>query len=240
MNRKKLSTRMGDPETPPRVTRAMVRDGWNQLSMLYRPPGATRFPTGHTDRLYGVWLAPIMKELPKGAPVLDLGCGCGVPATRILARRFQVTGVDLSDVQIARARELVPSARFRRSDMSRVRFPPGSFQAVVSFYAIFHLPLKEQYPLLKRIYRWLTPGGYFVAILGAGRYKGVDKGWLGSDTWMYWDHVDADTYQRWLEKIGFVVELSAFVPEKGSGGHQLFRLRRPSDSSPSPRRHREQ
>lgn len=160
--------------------------------------------------------------------MLDLGCGCGVPTSQLLAERFRVIGVDISDVQIARARELVPRATFRRADMTAARFPPWAFDAIVSLYAMIHVPLKEQRPLLRRVYRWLRPGGFFLAILGSGRWRAVERGWLGSETPMFWDHADGDTYERWLEETGFHLEERKHVPEKGSGGHELFRVRRPA------------
>ncbi len=105
-------------------------------------------------------------------------------------------GVDISDVQIARALKLVPKATFRRADMTTVRFPPRSFHAVVSLYAIIHVPLHEQRPLFLRIFRWLRPGGSFIAVLGSGRWKGIEPDWLGSKSPMFWDHASADIYQR--------------------------------------------
>jgi SAM-dependent methyltransferase len=51
--------------------------------------------------------------VPAGGAVLDLGCGCGVPLARDLAAGgYQVTGVDLSVVQVEGARRLVRAARF--------------------------------------------------------------------------------------------------------------------------------
>ena len=38
----------------------------------------------------------LVARLPKGARVLELGCGAGVPDTQRLAARFQLTGVDVS------------------------------------------------------------------------------------------------------------------------------------------------
>jgi hypothetical protein len=58
-------------------------------------------------------------------------------------------------VQIDRARRLVPAARFLRADVTEVRLPPASFEAVVCLYALIHLPLAEQPPLLDRIATWL-------------------------------------------------------------------------------------
>jgi ubiquinone/menaquinone biosynthesis C-methylase UbiE len=83
-----------------------------------------------------------------------------VPLTRDLAAGgYEVTGVDLSAVQIERARRLVPAARFLHADAARVGFPPSSFDAVVSLYALIHVPLDEQPSLLDRTGRRLHPGG---------------------------------------------------------------------------------
>jgi 2-polyprenyl-3-methyl-5-hydroxy-6-metoxy-1,4-benzoquinol methylase len=108
--------------------------------------------------------------VPAGGAVLDIGCGCGVPLARdLVASGYAVTGVDLSAVQIRRARQLVPTARFLHADATQLRFPSSTFDAVVSLYALIHVPLDEQPPLLDRVGGWLRPGGWFLATTGAGR-----------------------------------------------------------------------
>ena len=141
-------------------------------------------------------------------------------------------GVDLSDVMIRRARQEVPRATFIRADMSAVRFPEAEFAAVVSLYAIIHLPLAEQRPLFRRVRFWLRPGGWFLAILGAGAYEGWERGWLGSDVDMFWSHADPATYRRWLTAAGLEVVEQRFIPE-GDGGHELFLARTLPEASPT-------
>jgi ubiquinone/menaquinone biosynthesis C-methylase UbiE len=102
----------------------IVRDGYDRISYEYRDD-AGHSSAGRPD--YEGWLAELMPLLNDGDPVLDLGCGCGVPATAILAERYRVTGVDLSPVQIARARRLVPTAQFECADMASIDFPSESF-----------------------------------------------------------------------------------------------------------------
>jgi len=219
---------------PPRISRVrdsptsterVVRRGWNRLSEVYRPPGTKSDCFRHTDGQYREWLRPIVKTLRPGCPVLDLGCGTGAPASQELAKRFEVTGVDLSDVMIRRAREGVPEGRFIRADMTKVRFPRESFGAVVSLYSIIHVPLAKQKPLLARIHSWLAPRGLFLAILGHHAWEGTERGWLGVDAPMFWSHADAATYRRWLRELGFVVVRQEFIPE-GDGGHELFLARK--------------
>jgi SAM-dependent methyltransferase len=223
--------RTSRPVRPARLPRssvqakALVRAGWNAASRFYRPDGARKTVFGLTAGRTLRWLRPLFARLPDGAKVIDLGCGCGLPATRQLARRFEVTGVDLSDTQIARARRLVPEAKFVRADMTRIRIRANSVQGVVALYSLIHLPLEEQRPLLARIHRWLTPDGLLVLVAGHLPYTGVEADWLGSGATMYWAHADAGTYARWLREIGFVVERQAIVREPGAS-HTLFVARR--------------
>ena len=203
-----------------------VRQGWNSVSFRYRPGGSRADWFGHGESSYERWLAPIMESVRKGAPVLDLGCGAGVPASWILARRFRVTGVDVSDVQVLRARRAVPRARFLRGDMSDVDFPERSFAAVVALYSLFHVPRRRHRTLIRRIGRWLRPHGWFFVIVGAHpRYEGSEDRWMGSTSTMLWSQHGADTYRRILREEGFRIVREEFVPE-GDGGHRLFQCRK--------------
>jgi SAM-dependent methyltransferase len=103
----------------------MVRRGYNALSYHYRSDDAG-------EDGYAPWLSDLKARLPASGRVLDLGCGCGVPVARSLsAAGHDVTGVDISEVQIERARCLVPGASFLQADAPQLDFPPGSFDAVV-------------------------------------------------------------------------------------------------------------
>ena len=213
-----------------------VRASWDRLSWVYRPRGRSDDCFAHTVADYRRWLRPLVTGLPREAEVLDLGCGTGLPADRILAGRFRLTGVDVSDVMVRRARGNVPTARFRRVDMTEARFPPGSFDAVIALYSIIHVPRRVQRPLFRRVGSWLRPGGLLLAVLGHDAYEGVERDWLGAGVPMYWSHADAATYRRWLDAAGFTVLRQEFVPE-GEGGHELFlaRKRRRAPAGTSPR-----
>lgn len=210
----------------------IVREGWNRLSTTYRPQKKKRSDFfGHRDSDYRAWLSPIIEEFPFGSRVLELGCGTGEPAGRELARRFDVTGVDISEVMIRRARANVPTGKFRRADMTRVRFPRASFAAVVSLYAMIHVPVAKQRALLTRVHSWLVPRGLFLSIVGHGAWEGTQRRWLGRKVAMFWSHADAATFRRWLREIGFTVLRQEYVPE-GKGGHALFLARKRVEPSP--------
>jgi ubiquinone/menaquinone biosynthesis C-methylase UbiE len=90
------------------------------------------------------WLKRTLNELEPGSSVLDLGCGSGDPADIEIAREYKVTGVDISQAQIDLARGNVPTGSFIHGDAGSVEFPASSFDAVVSFYALEHIPREEQ------------------------------------------------------------------------------------------------
>jgi len=198
----------------------LVRRGYDAVSHRYRRDADSDVGERRA------WIARLVAQLPPGASVLDLGCGCGIPVSRDLAAAgLSVTGVDLSDVQIGRAREFVPSARFLRADASDVDFPPDTFDAVVCLYMLIHLPLDEQPPVLAKVASWLLPGGRFVATTGHRAWTGTEENWLGGGAPMWWSHGDAATYREWLANAGFTLDAEEFVPE-GDGGHTLFWCRR--------------
>jgi 2-polyprenyl-3-methyl-5-hydroxy-6-metoxy-1,4-benzoquinol methylase len=189
--------------------------------------------SAHYDEAYGAetkyqsWLSDLCERVPAGGTVLDLGCGSGVPVARSLVDAgHRVTGTDISEVQVRRARERVPQAEFIQADATAASFDDASFDAVVSLYALIHVPLSEQPLLLHNVAAWLRPGGWFVATTGHRAWTGVAENWLGGGVPMWWSHADAATNRTWLTQAGLTVEREEFVPE-GDSGHTLFWARRP-------------
>jgi SAM-dependent methyltransferase len=212
-----------------REAKDVVRRGYDRASARYDEEY-----DGHTK--YAAWLGQLAERLPAGSTVLDLGCGSGLPVARDLAAAgMRVVGVDFSDVQIQRAHELVPAAEFLRADITAVGFASESFDAVVSFYALIHLPLDDQRPLLRRVAGWLRPGGLFVATTGHQGGTSYEDDWLGSGAPMWWSEADVATYRSWIDQSGLLIDREEFVPE-GDSGHALFWAHRPPPRGCAPRR----
>jgi SAM-dependent methyltransferase len=214
----------------PEEQKQIVRQGYDALSYAYRADG-----TPDDCEEYAAWVGILTERLPEHSPVLDIGCGCGLPATKLLAERFDVTGVDFSEVQIRRARRLVPSARFLCGDISAQSFPRESYAAVVSFYAIIHIPLAEHPGLFEKIAGWLRPSGCFMATLGHEAWTGTDEAYLGvAGGRMCWSHADEATNVRWIRRAGLHVHWTRFVPE-GASGHTLVLAQKPPiEEAPRP------
>ncbi len=193
----------------------LVRRGYDTISRRYRADD-------DVPEHYRAWLRALTTRIPARADVLDLGCGCGVPMARDLADHgHHVLGVDLSAVQIGRARQLVPAAEFRHADAADLTLPPDSLDAIVCLYMLIHMPRREQEALIRCFGTWLRPGGTVLATVGATAGTGTDPNWLDGGSPMWWDHPGADTYRRWLTTAGFTIAHDEFVPE-GDGGHQML------------------
>jgi SAM-dependent methyltransferase len=185
----------------------IVARGYDEVAQRYLEWSALR-PS--SARLHYLNLA--LDRIARDAKVLELGCGAGIPMTAALADGREVTGVDLSAVQIELARRNVPTAMFLQADMTALDFPAASFDAVIAFYSLTHVPRHELAPLLARIRGWLRPGGLFLATMGADDDPGsVEEGWLGVD--MYFSHFNAKRNRRLVESSGFVVEQADIVHE---------------------------
>ncbi len=187
-------------------------------------------------------LLRLIELLPPRARVLDIGCGGGRPVTLALAQRADVVGVDISAGQIERARKAVPNATFVVGDIMSQRFTPASFEAVVAFYALFHLPRQEHKPLLERVATWLAPGGYLLATVSQRGHPGyTEPDFFGAR--MYWSEFDVDWYADTLSELGFEILARGVLPhgyrntpERRVERHPVLfaRRRQPAERSSGP------
>lgn len=198
----------------------IVQDGYDVLAEAYL---RVRSTDSEDVRL----LDELSARLPDGARVLDAGCGAGVPVTRILSDRFRVVGVDISERQVALARQNVPNAEFIQTDLVTLDLPAASFDAIVSYYAIIHVPRQEHPELLANFYRMLAPGGLLLVSMGAGdNPDGTEDNWLDGGAPMYWSHYGREDNLRMTANVGFEIVWERLVTEEDEfgGGTHLFVL----------------
>lgn len=94
--------------------------------------------------------------------LLDIGCGGGKNVLN-LKGEFQVTGIDLSPVMLAQARELNPESTFIQGDMRTFRLDK-TFDAILMDDAISYMSCLEDFEAAFRTaYAHLNPGGVLIA-----------------------------------------------------------------------------
>jgi cyclopropane fatty-acyl-phospholipid synthase-like methyltransferase len=180
----------------------IVRAGYDRVAARYR---ALEHDSAQWPR--AEWIEKLTSGLRPGATVLDLGCAAGVPVAAELAKRYRVTGVDISPEHIRQAAGNVPDAEFICGDARAVSFPAGSFDAIISLYTFDHIPRDEHRGLLERLRNWLQPGGLLLLSIEDSDQPGIVVPWLGAD--MYFSMFGADATRQLVRETGFSIEETA-------------------------------
>lgn len=195
-----------------------VRAGYDQIAPRYAE---------ERDQASSVpYLKTLNRRLATDSLVLDLGCGAGCPIDRWLTDRgHRVIGLDISDAMIALARRNVPEADYRVRDMSTLADSEYSVDAVVCFFAMFHIDRRHHRAFLSRIRSYLPPGGLMLITTGSSAWEG-EEDFLGVP--MAWSHFDRAENRRLIADSGFAVvfedvhEGNAFGDEES---HPIFLAR---------------
>jgi SAM-dependent methyltransferase len=134
-------------------TQARDREAWTQF---WADSAQSRCAAGAP----GIWQSQALhwsafaSSLPRGARVLDLGCGAGAVGRMLLTCRddLRVTGVDAARVP----RSKLPQMELiSDTDMESLPFEDGSFNAVVSQFGYEYSHTRESTPEIVRV---LAPG----------------------------------------------------------------------------------
>lgn len=164
----------------------------------------------------GDYTERVLKDVPAAnARILELGCGAGIPITRMLLDRgADVVANDISSKQISMAKTRCPRAQFIAGDMTELSFEPASFDGAVSFYAVFHLPRAEQKGMLAKIHEWLRPGALFAFNLATMDEEEIHGEFLGRG--MFWSSFAVEDSKAMVQDVGFEL-VDAQVLEAGDG-----------------------
>lgn len=103
------------------------------------------------------------QTLLRGATVLDLGCGTGVPISQVLIERgCNVYGVDASPTMVAAFRVRFPTVSVECAAVEDSDFFGRTFDAVVGWGLFFLLDVEVQRRLVAKVAAVLPSGGRFL------------------------------------------------------------------------------
>lgn len=156
------------------------------------------------------FLDALIKLIPKKATVLDFGCGTGIPIDMYLVeKKLKVTGIDISQKHIALAKRNVPQGTFIKADFSKITVARQKFDAIISVYAIFHIPRAEHKALFLKMRKLLKKNGVLLITLGtSGSEYGEEENWAGAK--MVWSTYSPRIYKKMIKECGFTIVESEF------------------------------
>ena len=124
---------------------------------------AARFITSRGQNLNGIGAPSVRnwaRTLPPGASVLDLGCGTGIPISKVLIDEgMTVYGIDASATLIKAFRKNFPNAPAACEPVEDSSFFNRKFDAIISWGLIFLLPEENQVRVLRKAADALQHGG---------------------------------------------------------------------------------
>ena len=157
--------------------------------------------------------------------ILELGCGPGVPITRLLLDRgARVLANDISHKQISLAKahclrstnSSSGQATFLASDMTTLTLQPSSLDGVVCFFTLFHLPRAEQRAMLSRVHSWLKPGGLLVCNFATVDGEEIYGEMMGRG--IFWSSFPVELNRAMVVGVGFEVEVEEVLASEADGG----------------------
>ena len=109
-------------------------------------------------------IEPYMSKLPRGARVLDGGCGLGDWTLYFSRQGLSVVGLDLSRKTVEQLRARFPETGFVDGDIRHTDFPDNSFDAYFSWGVFEHFESGLQ-DCIREAFRIVKPGGWlFVSV----------------------------------------------------------------------------
>ena len=165
----------------------------------------------------------VLELVPRPAQrVLDIGCGGGRLGASIKQRQgAHVTGIELQPAAIEAAVQRLDEVVIGDVQGDAIAFPEGAFDCVICADVLEHL--RDPLSVLRKVRRWLAPGGTLVTSIPNVRHHTVLRSLLAGN-WTYEsaglldeDHVRFFT-RREIEKLlfraGFTIQQQRMVGDE--------------------------
>jgi ubiquinone/menaquinone biosynthesis C-methylase UbiE len=138
-----------------------ARKIYNQVAMRYHKARTKKETRGWLYNEYLEMPATLsLIENARGKKILEVGCGTGLYARRLLKKGAKVYGIDISEAMLEIARKEVKKAEFKLASVEKIPYKSGSFDIVLAPLMLGYLPKWGK--AFKEISRVLKPKGVFI------------------------------------------------------------------------------
>jgi SAM-dependent methyltransferase len=151
---------------------------------------------------------PPTADSGRPAKIVEVGCGTGTLAQRLVQAGYEVVGFDISPAMIAIARAKVPAARFRVASLIDANIP--RCRAVLAINEVItYVPAPDAGPALPRtlcefflrVHAALAKGGVFIFdFIESGRRRTYAAGSRSGRDWAFASQAELDRSGRTLTR----------------------------------------
>jgi SAM-dependent methyltransferase len=223
-------------------------------------PGEMRWQNEHLPYLYD-WYDEFDGDLEmwrrlareEGGAILELACGTGRVVIELLLEGFDVTGVDISQAMLDRAREKIaerapdaaPRVDLRCADMGEFRDVRRYALALIACNSLHYMtPVEHRAAAIRTLHEHLRPGGLgVVSSVATPRPDPPDRRLPATHLVMCRAGVNPNTglwtveyHGRWSDSVTGEDYIGPwrFVEETEDGARHAFEFRSPPGSEPEP------
>ena len=109
----------------------------------------------------------------KGKKVLNIGCFIGYGETRIFSQAKEIIAIDSDEeaLEFAHQSRFIPNAKFEKVDARRLPFSNATFDIVIAFQLIEHIPPTEVRKFLQEVSRVLKEKGLFFVVTPNRKFR---------------------------------------------------------------------
>jgi SAM-dependent methyltransferase len=135
--------------------------------------------------------------------LLDFGCGGGSYLERMAKQGWQVTGLDVSPMTVARIRKDLGLTALVGS-LPHPELGPGSFDVITMWHSLEHV--HEPLAVLRAAHTLLAPGGRLIVAvpnIDSLPFRWFGSAWFGLDLPRHLTHFTPPTLSHMLERAGF-------------------------------------
>lgn len=148
-------------------------------------------------------LRKFSRKIGNKKPVWDFGCGPGQTTKYLKDLGMEISGLDLSEKILERARTIHPEIHFRKGNILELELDDDSIAGVVAFYAMVHFTAEQVERAFQETFRVLQPGGLFLFTYHIGEKSITLKEFLGKKISIDFMFFTTDFIYGGLKKNGF-------------------------------------
>ncbi|EMS97118.1 methyltransferase [Agrobacterium tumefaciens str. Cherry 2E-2-2] len=168
------------------------------------------------------WLDRFISLLPKGASILDIGCGSGEPiAGHFIASGYDVTGIDASMPLVELCRKRFPGNLWAVADMRKLALG-RRFDGLIAWHSFFHLTVEDQRRMFGIFHQHANDGAALMFTAGPDHGEAIGT-FQGRP--LYHASLARDEYESLLAAHGFRL-LDHVVNDPECGGATVYLARR--------------